>query len=92
MSECVPVLKPELVKVAEPVESNGDEIVCVPLSVRTTVPVGTPEVEGVTMAVMVTDCPGADGSTEEAMDVVVASIATVCAIADEVLVSKFESP
>jgi hypothetical protein len=51
----VPVLSDDVVKVADAVEFSGCETNGLPLSLKVTVPVGTPEVEGVTVAVSVTD-------------------------------------
>jgi hypothetical protein len=69
--ESVPVGSDEVVNVATPLEFMGCETSAVPLSLNVTVPVGTPEVDGVTVAVSVTDCPGVDGSAEELVTTVV---------------------
>jgi hypothetical protein len=86
------VLKDEVVKLADPVESRVTDTDWVPLSEKITVPVGMPEVDGVTVAVNVTDCPGADGSGDEFIAVFVDAVPTLWAIGAEVLATKFASP
>jgi hypothetical protein len=66
------------------------------LSVKTTVPVGTPDVDGTTVARNVTDWPGFEGSGVEPIAVVVGATATTRVsagtVVKDVLGSKFESP
>src|SRR5437763_1159348 len=59
-----------------------------------TVPVRMPAPgnTALTVAVKVTDCPNADGLTEEATVVVLPAWFTFCATTPEVLVLKLESP
>jgi hypothetical protein len=71
------VLSDDVVKVADAVEFSGCETNGLPLSLKVTVPVGTPEVEGVTVAVNVTDWLGLEGSGEALRAVVVGAIVTV---------------
>ena len=92
MIECVPGARAEVEKLAEPVASNGTETDCVPLSEKTTEPVGTPEVDGVTTAVKVTVWLVLEGFGEELIEVVVEAWLTFCEIMLEVLSVKFASP
>ena len=80
MIKCVPVLKDEIEKVADPVGSSATETDRTPLSEKTTFPVGTPDVAGTTVAVKVTDWPPLEGFGDELMDVLVEAMVTVCEI------------
>ena len=72
--ECVPTDKEAVVKEALPELWRVPVPIVVDPSLNVTVPVGVPEV-AVTVAVKVTDCPKADGFTDEVRAVVV----VVCA-------------
>jgi hypothetical protein len=62
------------------------------LSEKTTLPVGTPDVDGLTTAVKVTDWPPLEGFGEELIAVVVEAWLTFCEIVLDVLGVKFWSP
>jgi hypothetical protein len=59
---------------------------------KVTAPVGVPAVEGVTVALNVTDSPKSDGFSEEVNLVVVESTSVTKETADDVLVSKSVDP
>ena len=88
----MPVLSELIVTLVDPVLSSVAEIDGVPLSEKTTLPVGIPEVDGVTVAVNVMAWPGEDGSGLELMLVLVGVTATVWDTTDEVLDTKLVSP
>src|SRR5580658_2184914 len=94
MIECVPTLKPDVLKVATPEPFN----VAVPRTVvpssKVTVPVGVPEpgALAVTVVVNVTDWPKSDGLADELTLVLVPSSPTVWLTADDVLPVKSLSP
>jgi hypothetical protein len=79
------MFKDELVTVTTPLLFS----VSVPRTVvpflKVTVPVGVPDVEDFTLAVIVTLWPTLDGLTEETTDVEVAALATFCINTGEVL-------
>ena len=91
MIDKVPGARVEVENVAEPPLSVFVASVVVPF-LNVTLPVGVPETVGVTVAVKVTDCPKLEGLSEDTTAVVVPSLFTVCARADDVLPRKFESP
>ena len=95
MIECVPATRLETLHGAWPEEESATElqIVVVP-SLKVTVPVGVPEpgATTVTVALKVTDCPGAEGLSEDTTAVEVEALFTVCVKAEEVLPWKFGSP
>jgi hypothetical protein len=57
-----------------------------------TVPVGAPVADDITVAVKVTAAPKIDGLFDEATEVELAALFTVCIRAGEVLPAKFASP
>jgi hypothetical protein len=57
-----------------------------------TVPVGVPVADDITVAVKVTAVPKIDGLFDEATEVELAALFTVCIRAGEVLAAKFVSP
>jgi hypothetical protein len=59
---------------------------------KVTVPFGAGPVDGVTVAVNLTDCPEVDGLTEEVRVVVVGEGFTTCERADEMLAESFVLP
>jgi hypothetical protein len=89
--EWVPPASVEVVNVAFPAVSATVPSTFVP-SLNATVPVGVPEVAGFTVAVNVTDCPTADGFSEDATTVDDNALFTVCVSFGEALAVKFASP
>jgi hypothetical protein len=89
--EWEPVINDAVVNAACPAEFSVTVAIIVPLSLNVTVPVGTPA-EEVTVAVNVTDCPEADGLTDELSAVVLDAPPTVCASAAEVLWANVSDP
>jgi hypothetical protein len=79
-------------KLAAPVACNGTETDCVPLSEKTTTPVGIPDADGVTTVVKVTAWLLLEGFGEELIAVGVEAGLTFCEIVLEVLSVKFRSP
>jgi hypothetical protein len=61
-------------------------------SLNVTVPVGTPLVADFTVAVKVIAVPKTAGFIEEATELVLAALVTVCVSTAEVLLLKFASP
>ena len=59
---------------------------------KITVPVGVPDVEGVTVAVKVTDWPAEDGLSDDINEVLVAAFVTTWDTGDDGLVASFASP
>lgn len=94
---CVPVLRVDVVNVATPDAFRGCATSALPLSLKVRVPVGIPDVDGVTVAVNVTDCPGGDGLGDELTTTVVGACCKSSSGAGggsavDVLELKFESP
>jgi hypothetical protein len=90
---CVPAARLDVLYAAWP-PTSGAVASVVPASWKVTVPVGVPEpgALALTVAVNVTDCPGAEGFTEETTVVLLPSWLTVCDNVVEVLPVKFVSP
>ena len=76
-----------MVKLAVPPDRLAVPIVVVPF-LKVTVPVGVPEVAGVTVALKVTFMPWVDGLSEETTLVMVEAACTTSDTADEVLPLK----
>ena len=92
--ECDPAERFDLVMVACPLRSVPVPIDIVP-SLKVTVPLGVPEVAGLTVAVNVTVPPKAAGFAEETKLVEVAVellLVMFCVSAGDVLPVKFASP
>jgi hypothetical protein len=77
--ECEPVLRPDVVKVAEPLPFSVPVPRSIVPSLKVTVPVGAPAPGATTftVAVKVTDWPVIDGFRDEATLVVVLALFTV---------------
>jgi hypothetical protein len=82
---CVPEASAEVVNLAVPAPSFTVPTVAVPF-LNVTVPAGVLLNCGVTVAVKVTDCPKADGFTDEASVVVVLALSTTWLNTVDVLV------
>jgi hypothetical protein len=82
--ECDPTASVDVVNVALPPLSVPVPSTLVP-SLKVTIPVGVPEVAGLTVAVKVTAWPNTDGFAEETTDVEVAALFTVNVAAFDVL-------
>lgn len=78
-----------LPEVALPPDNIAGEPKSVPSILNCTAPVA---LDGVTVAVNVTDWPKTDGLAEEVIDVVVEAGLTTCDRAGDVLPKKLESP
>ena len=65
------MVKEDVEKLADPLASSCKEADGVPLSEKVTDPVGIPEVDAITVAVNVTDWPGAAGFGDEFIETVV---------------------
>ena len=92
--ECDPTVRVDLVMIAWPLRSVPVPSEIVPF-LKVTVPLGVPEVAGLTVAVNVTDCPDTEGFAEETRLVVVAVellLVMFCVSAGEVLPVKLTSP
>ena len=72
---CVATDNADVVYVAVPLERVPVPSVAAP-SLKVTVPVGVPDVDGVTVAVKVTDAPNVDGFKLDDTDVVVDALLT----------------
>ena len=86
---CEPSASADVENVATPPESEPVPIVVEP-SLNATVPVAVPAPGAVTatVAVNVTDSPTTDGFCDDASDVLVEAVFTVCVVADDVLPPK----
>lgn len=88
---CVPALRLDVDNIATPLPFNGELPSEFIPSRKVTVPVGVPVVEGLTIAVNVTDCPSGDGFAEEVSCMLLLSSCTVC-VTDIVCGWKVLSP
>ena len=91
--ECDPTERVDLVMIAWLLRSVPVPSEIVP-SLKVTVPLGVPEVAGLTVAVNVTDCPDTEGFAEETsvVDVAAALPLMVWVSTGEVLPVKLASP
>jgi len=89
--ECAPPASAEVESVAVPPLSMPVPSVAAP-SWNVTVPVGAPVADDITVAVKVTAVPKIDGLFDEATEVELAVLFTVCIRVGEVLAAKFASP
>ncbi len=91
--ECDPTERVDLVMIAWLLRSVPVPSEIVPF-LKVTVPLGVPEVAGLTVAVNVTDCPDTEGFTEETtvVDVATAMPLMVWVSTGEVLPVKLASP
>ena len=90
--ECAPLVKVEMVNVADALEFREPVPKVVLPSLNVTVPVGVPDVAGLTLAVNVTLWPNVEGLIEEVSVVVEPALFTVCVSTGDVLPVKFALP